>query len=76
MFRTKFLAVLVIAFVSSPMVFAGGGGGKSFDKGCTVKRGSLDTQPFHQENSHTCKALDKDIDGSDGPRDGFVRGKD
>jgi len=68
-------AVIAAATATAMPAFAGGSksGGKSFDKGCTVKAGAGSGS---SDNKYTCRNLDRHIDGGDGPDKGVVRGKD
>jgi len=73
--RIPLIAAAVIAAATAMPAFAGGSkaGGKSFDKGCTVKAGAGSGST---DNTDTCRNLDRHIDGGDGPDKGVVRGKD
>jgi hypothetical protein len=64
MLRVKFLSALVIAFISTPMVFAGGGGnGGKGDTGCIKETTKAINRCINEGTGKSCAdAIDKAID--------------
>lgn len=82
--KAKLSCLLLLGvLMASPAAFAKGAsrggadrggnkGGKSFDRGCVVHVG---VTRFECRDRNQCRNMDRDIDRSDGPSKGGVRGR-